>query len=141
MLPPQPGGLYEVATNCFVPGKSLVIDLPSSCTELSSTLSLMGANGDVDSWISNIYSTNVDVWAGGHIYPPNNIQNVPINPPLPYTPGGTNQVKYTFVSDTQVDIYFNGAYVASLQKPSFQVAYMAFASCTGTTENAYGAFV
>jgi hypothetical protein len=133
-LPPYDGGMATVGTSCFVPGKSFIVDMPD-CSPLQLTF-LIG--NDNDSMLANIYVDHFDNWSGGGIYPPNKVQDAPLVPPLPY-PQPTNQFRFTLVSDTQVDVYYNGTKITSLNKPSFPVAWLGIGGiyCQG---DAYGSF-
>lgn len=139
LFPPYPGGLTAIGTSCWTVGKSLILDITdcADCLANNGTvvINLVAANNPDGSpgpsCLIGLAPTNVQFWTGNGLYPSNMVSQTPVSYTCPL------QVKYTLVSDTQIDLYLNGILTASFPKPSFVVNSTAFASCTQS--NNYGA--
>jgi len=134
VLPPSPGGLSGVGTSCFVPGKELVVDVMDGPSCINNgrpiTISLLNDLED-QSYLINIFPDHTEAWFGGHLYPPNQQSSTPLNPPLDFSKVPI-QVVYKLVSDTEIDVYFQGNLIGIFPKPSFPIAKVAFAGCEWT---------
>jgi hypothetical protein len=143
-IPPVPGGIAGMPTTCMVPGKSFVVDL-GNCTDCPTpgVVVVFAAADGTDIYIQ-VSPDNVQTYTGGPGAAPYNNPNaqtpIPVSPTL--TCADPNQFKFTLVSDTQIDIYYNGNKIATTPKPSFQVATIYLSACASPPgSDAYGAFV
>jgi hypothetical protein len=139
-LPPFPNGLTAIPTSCMVPGTCLVVDM-NTCNDnrVHSSLGmystdttaglLTNVSGNNPAQITSTYGTNQP--AGSNIiYPPTNGPVQPISPPVDYNAAGPNQFRWCLVSDTQLDVYYNGQLLGSVTKPSFPVGFIGYANCS-----------
>lgn len=124
-LPPrEPGYIIITGTTCFVPGTSLILEYPdtTSCENEKGNIGMIlfgstDSNGNYTNansmrWDINFNTNTFNFNSGQGGWPSGNTNSLPNQ----WLSGQSNQVKFTYTSAFQIDVYINGVLIGSYSK-------------------------